>query len=103
MEKEIFEHESGVFTYQVEKTNHVHCFTSDNPDLTDDEIDNKILEMNKPSEHSDEFKANQYKFNREQLYPSIQECIHALLDGGDTLTELQARRQKVKKQFPKSN
>ena len=34
-------------------------------------------------------------------YPSADECVHALLDGGDTLTELQARRQEVKKEFPK--
>ena len=99
--KEVFENEKGVFTYQIDKENHVHCFTSDNPDLTDDEIDNKILEMNKPSEPSDDFKARQYKHDREKSYPSIQECVHALLDGGDTLTELQARRQEINDKYPK--
>ena len=50
-----------------------------------------------------EFDATQYQRKRREKYPSIQDCIHALLDGGDTLTELQAKRQEVKKQFPKSN
>ena len=103
MEIEVFEYETGVFTYQVEKENHVHCFKSNNAELTDSEIDDHILEINKDSETSDDFKARQYKHDREKLYPSIQDCIHALLDGGDTLTELQAKRQEVKKQFPKSN
>ena len=102
MEKEIFEYEKGVFTYQVKKENHTHCFKSNNGKLTDSEIDNLILEINKPSEPSDDFKARQYKHDREKLYPSIQECVHALLDGGDTLAQLQTRRQEVKKQFPKS-
>ena len=79
------------------------CFKSNNAKLTDSEIDDHILEINKDSETSDDFKARQYKHDREKLYPSIQDCIHALLDGGDTLTELQAKRQEVKKQFPKSN
>ena len=34
-------------------------------------------------------------------YPNHNDCIHALLDGGDTLTELQAKRQEVKSKFPK--
>jgi hypothetical protein len=39
--------------------------------------------------------------SREAAYPSIQECIHALLDGGDTLTDLQALRAAVKSANPK--
>ena len=101
MEKEVFEYETGVFTYQVKKEDHVHCFKSNNGKLTDTEIDDLILEINKPSEPSDDFKARQYKHDREKSYPSIKECVHALLDGGDTLTELQAKRQEVKKEFPK--
>jgi len=34
-------------------------------------------------------------------YPNHNDCIHALLDGGDTLTELQAKRQATKLKFPK--
>ena len=39
--------------------------------------------------------------NRRNEYPNENDCIHALLDGGDTLTELQAKRQEVKSKFPK--
>ena len=39
--------------------------------------------------------------NRLEEYPSLQDCIHALLDGGDTLTDLQAARQAVKDKYPK--
>jgi hypothetical protein len=44
---------------------------------------------------------NNWKYNRELEYPSLQDCIHALLDGGDTLTDLQAARQAVKDKYPK--
>jgi len=39
--------------------------------------------------------------NRRSEYPNENDCIHALLDGGDTLTELQAKRQEIKSKFPK--
>ena len=39
--------------------------------------------------------------NRRSEYPNHNDCIHALLDGGDTLTDLQAKRQEVKSKFPK--
>ena len=39
--------------------------------------------------------------NRLNEYPNHNDCIHALLDGGDTLTELQAKRQATKLKFPK--
>ena len=42
-----------------------------------------------------------YKNKRLAEYPSIQEAIHALLDGGDTLTDLQAKRTAVKEAYPK--
>ena len=45
--------------------------------------------------------ANGWLYNRQAEYPSIQDCIHALLDGGDTLTDLQAARQAVKDKYPK--
>ena len=40
--------------------------------------------------------------NRRREYPGILDCLHALLDGGDTLTELQAKRTAVKNKYPKS-
>ena len=43
----------------------------------------------------------QYQRDRLAEYPSLQDCIHALLDGGDILTDLQALRQAVKDKYPK--
>lgn len=45
--------------------------------------------------------ANGWIRNRQAEYPSVEDCIHALLDGGDTLTDLQAARQAVKDKYPK--
>tara|TARA_B100000085_G_C18491291_1_gene491404 strand:- start:391 stop:696 length:306 start_codon:yes stop_codon:yes gene_type:complete len=45
--------------------------------------------------------AKQYQRDRKLEYPSIEDCVHALLDGGDTLTDLQALRQAVKDKYPK--
>ena len=47
------------------------------------------------------YDAEQWKRNRQAKYPNHEECIHALLDGGDTLTELQTKRQEVKSTYPK--
>ena len=58
----------------------------------------RIEEENKLAK---EWGKNEYIRNRQGIYPNLEECIHALLDGGDTLTQLQARRQEIKKQFPK--
>ena len=48
-----------------------------------------------------EYDALSWKRNRQEQYPSVEDCIHALLDGGDTLTDLQAQRQAVKDKYPK--
>ena len=48
-----------------------------------------------------EYDAKDWERNRQAQYPSLQDCIHALLDGGDTLTDLQAARQAVKDAYPK--
>ena len=49
-----------------------------------------------------EYDAEEWKRNRQKEYPSHEDCIHALLDGGDTLTELQAKRTATKTKYPKS-
>ncbi len=49
-----------------------------------------------------EYDAEEWKRNRQSEYPSHEDCIHALLDGGDTLTELQAKRTATKTKYPKS-
>ncbi len=43
----------------------------------------------------------QYKRNRKREFPSIEECVHAILD--NELDALQAKRQAVKKKYPKEN
>jgi len=58
---------------------------------TEEEVNAKIAEITVPD----------WKVNREKEYPLLQDCIHALLDGGDTLTDLQAARQTVKDKYPK--
>mgnify|MGYP003663762026 CR=1 FL=1 len=46
-----------------------------------------------------EYDAQEYARKRQAEYPSIQECIHAILD--DQLDALQAKRQAVKTKYPK--
>ena len=58
---------------------------------TEEEVNAKIAELTVP----------EWSLNRQAEYPSLQDCIHALLDGGDTLTDLQAARQVVKDNHPK--
>jgi hypothetical protein len=46
-----------------------------------------------------EYDALAYARKREAEYPSVQECVHAILD--DTLDALQAKRASIKTKFPK--
>lgn len=62
---------------------------------TKDQIEKEALEVKK------EYEATQYQRDRQLEYPNLQECIHALLDGGDTLTELQTKRSEIKQKYPK--
>tara|TARA_R110001632_G_scaffold213018_1_gene339068 strand:- start:167 stop:460 length:294 start_codon:yes stop_codon:yes gene_type:complete len=62
---------------------------------TDSAIAAKIVELQAA------FDALAYARSRQAAYPSIQDCIHALLDGGDTLTDLQTLRAAVKAANPK--
>ena len=43
--------------------------------------------------------AQEYARKRQAEYPSIEECVHAILDGG--LDELQAKRHAIKAKYPK--
>jgi len=70
------------------------------PDNTDDlptkaELDAEVTRL------QTEYDALAWKRNRQAEYPTLIDCIHALLDGGDTLTDLQAARQLVKDTYPK--
>ena len=71
-------------------------------DLTAEEVE-ATLNMwadNELARQLDE-EQNGWLKNRLEQYPSLQDCIHALLDGGDTLTDLQALRTQVKSDNPK--
>ena len=45
------------------------------------------------------YDSQEYARNREAEYPTIQECVHAILD--DDLDALQVLRQAVKDKYPK--
>ena len=46
-----------------------------------------------------DYDSQEYARNREAEYPTIQECVHAILD--DDLDALQVLRQAVKDKYPK--
>lgn len=71
-------------------------------DLTAEEVEATLNTWaeNERAKQLDE-EANGWLYGRLAEYPSLQDCIHALLDGGDTLTDLQAARQAVKDKYPK--
>ena len=46
-----------------------------------------------------EYDAQDYARKREAEYPSLQECVHAILD--DQLDALQAKRASIKTKYPK--
>ena len=49
-----------------------------------------------------EYEAQEYARNREAEYPSIQECVHAILDNDNNeLDTLQAKRAEIKLKYPK--
>jgi hypothetical protein len=63
--------------------------------ISKSDIETKINEL------QTEYNGEEWKRNRQAEYPSHEDCIHALLDGGDTLTDLQAKRTAVKNKYPK--
>ena len=49
-----------------------------------------------------EYNAQEYARNRATEYPSIQECVHAMLDNDNNeLDTLQAKRAEIKLKYPK--
>jgi hypothetical protein len=66
--------------------------------ISDDDFEQMVIDCANSKFDNQE---NGWLKNRLEHYPSVQECIHALLDGGDTLTDLQLARQLVKDTYPK--
>jgi len=60
---------------------------------TQAEIDAELVRM------QEEWDTQEYARNRQAEYPSIQECVHAILD--DDLDALQAKRAETKLKYPK--
>ena len=51
--------------------------------------------------HQKAITSTQYQRDRLEEYPSIEECVHAILD--NELDALQIKRQAVKQKYPKEN
>jgi len=62
---------------------------------TEKEIDTEVKRLQA------EYDAQEYSRKREAEYPSIQECVHAILD--DDLDALQAKRAEIKTKYPKGD
>jgi hypothetical protein len=60
---------------------------------TQSEIDAEIVKLQA------EYDAQEYARKRQAEYPTIEECVHAILD--NDLENLQAKRQAVKEKYPK--
>lgn len=81
---------SGKTDGPIEKINFKKGFT-DLP--TEEAIQAKLTELQV------DYDSKRYQRDRLQEYPSIQECIHAILD--DDLDALQTKRNAVKAKYPK--
>ena len=82
------------FSVNAEDYNQITWLNGTTP-ISKADIEAKMAELQA------EYDAEEWKRNRQVEYPSHDDCIHALLDGGDTLTELQEKRQAVKTKYPK--
>lgn len=82
----------GVVNESLEQ---IEWYSEDVTQPSDEDIQAKLDELQAIED------AGQYQRDRKEEYPSIEDCVHALLDGGDTLTDLQALREAVKDKYPK--
>ena len=62
------------------------------------ELDEELIKIELEKIQAEQ-KLVEYKKLRKAEYPSIEECVHAILD--DKLEELQAKRLAVKEKYPK--
>ena len=75
------------------KDNSEIIWTDSRPQPTDAEIQTEVTRLQA------EYDAQSYARSRQAEYPSIEECVHAILD--DDLDTLQVKRQAVKDKYPK--
>ncbi len=87
----------NLYSNVVSISNEKDCWDADGNSVEIDE--KKVAAELKKLETEYEKKAYQRK--RKLEYPTENECIHALLDGGDALNKLQEKRQEIKLKYPK--
>jgi hypothetical protein len=77
----------------AEDINQITWLDGNPTNITNKQITDKQIEL------QTEYDTQDYARKRKAEYPSIEECVHAILD--DTLTELQTKRAEVKAKYPK--
>ena len=82
-------------TIDAEDINQITWHDGNPTNITNQQI------LTKQTELQAAFDALAWKRNRQAEYPDVIECVHALLDGGDTLTDLQTKRTTIKEKYPK--
>ena len=83
---------SAEFTVNAEDYNQITWLNGTTP-IAVDTIKAKQTEL------QTEYDNKKYQRDRKVEYPTIEECVHAILD--DTLDDLQAKRKAVKEKYPK--
>jgi len=80
------------FIIRGETIDGIEWFNDTTP-IAKSDIETKMAEI------QSEYNALEYQRKRKEEYPTIEECVHAILD--DTLDDLQTKRQAVKEKYPK--
>ena len=96
-----FDGTNGEIEYNDGTPNESITSISDYSTITDDHATLKAANATAASDAATETATEEAKYGwkRLQEYPSIEECVHAILD--DELTALQVKRQAVKDKYPK--
>ena len=79
--------------FRYGSTNITDWYSEVIPQPTEAEIDAEVIRLQAV------YDSQEYARSREAEYPTIQECVHAILD--DDLDALQVLRQAVKDKYPK--
>tara|TARA_R110000782_G_scaffold7898_1_gene26238 strand:+ start:465 stop:767 length:303 start_codon:yes stop_codon:yes gene_type:complete len=83
------------FSINGEDINEITWHDNNPTNITNEQILAKEVELQTAYDNL------KYQRNRKEEYPSIEECVHAILD--DNLVALQEKRTAVKLKYPKEN
>ena len=86
-------HPTAEFSHGVQGYSKISWHSKDIEQPTESECNAKLAELQAASD------ARAYARSRQAEYPSIEDCIHAILD--NELEALQVKRQAVKTKYPK--